>query len=547
MQTHTKMIARLGALVLLIAPGLAQEAGSSDRPAKPQAPAAKPLDVPTDEPTLEGAARSIEAEVRAAEEELAKLRERSTDELVPLRTKLTELERELLEVEEELKTTKRDANADALKLTNLTKTIDQRRDQATRLTNLLGEYARNFESRLHIAELQRYDETVDGVLSAPEDESLSQSEIYARQATIIDTALDRLFELGGGTVFEGQAVDPEGLVRDGRVALVGPVAIFRSEDGSVVGTAEQRIGSLSANVTSFDEEEDTVAAAELVTEGEGLLPFDGSLGNAHKVAQTKETFLEHVEKGGVIIYPILGMAALALMVALYKWITLMFVRKPSKKKLNRLLEAVAEGDEESARRRVEEIKGPTGKMLQGGVDTMRRSRDLMEEVMYEKVITTKAKVQGGLPFIAICAASAPLLGLLGTVTGIINTFKQITIFGSGDVKSLSGGISEALITTKFGLIVAIPSLLLHAYLSRRARGVTTQMEVSAVKFANEVAKSDEFGEVAEERRRVPVSSMLTPEHELVRGQVSEILNDMLGPLSSDGNPAPVSQAATRSA
>ena len=84
---------------------------------------------------------------------------------------------------------------------------------------------------------------------------------------------------------------------------------------------------------------------------------------------------------------------------------------------------------------------------------------------------------------------APLLGLLGTVTGIINTFKLITVFGSGDVKSLSGGISEALITTKFGLIVAIPSLLLHAFLSRKAKGVTDQMEKSAVSFTDQLART----------------------------------------------------------
>ena len=107
----------------------------------------------------------------------------------------------------------------------------------------------------------------------------------------------------------------------------------------------------------------------------------------------------------------------------------------------------------------------------------------------------------------MCASSAPLLGLLGTVTGIINTFKQITIFGSGDVKQLSGGISEALITTKFGLIVAIPSLLLHAYLSRKARAVTSEMEAQAVQFANEVACSEEFGESASHRVSVATSTL----------------------------------------
>jgi Mg/Co/Ni transporter MgtE len=109
--------------------------------------------------------------------------------------------------------------------------------------------------------------------------------------------------------------------------------------------------------------------------------------------------------------------------------------------------------------------------------------------MYEKVLATRLKLQRFLPFIAVSAASAPLLGLLGTVTGIINTFKLITVFGSGDVKTLSGGISEALITTEFGLIVAIPSLLLHAFLSRKARSMVNQMEKAAVAFVNQVSKT----------------------------------------------------------
>lgn len=137
----------------------------------------------------------------------------------------------------------------------------------------------------------------------------------------------------------------------------------------------------------------------------------------------------------------------------------------------------------------EAIKGPVGKMLSAGVEHVKEKSELIEEVMYETILATRLKLQSLLPFIAISASSAPLLGLLGTVTGIINTFKLITVFGSGDVKTLSGGISEALITTKFGLIVAIPSLLLHAFLSRKARSVVDQMQKAAAAFINQVNKT----------------------------------------------------------
>jgi biopolymer transport protein ExbB len=82
------------------------------------------------------------------------------------------------------------------------------------------------------------------------------------------------------------------------------------------------------------------------------------------------------------------------------------------------------------------------------------------------------------------AAVAPLLGLLGTVTGMIHTFRLISVFGTGDPRLLSAGISEALITTEAGLVVAIPLLLLHAFLSRRVQRLSEGLETSAITFLN---------------------------------------------------------------
>jgi len=89
-----------------------------------------------------------------------------------------------------------------------------------------------------------------------------------------------------------------------------------------------------------------------------------------------------------------------------------------------------------------------------------------------------------LPIIAVTAATSPLLGLLGTVSGMIATFNLITLFGSGDPKPLAGGISEALVTTLFGLVVAIPALILHAFLSRRSQGIVQTTERLGLSFVN---------------------------------------------------------------
>ena len=90
----------------------------------------------------------------------------------------------------------------------------------------------------------------------------------------------------------------------------------------------------------------------------------------------------------------------------------------------------------------------------------------------------------GLATLAIFAAVSPLLGLLGTVTGMIETFQVITLFGAGDPRLMSGGISQALITTQLGLAVAIPLLLVHSFLQGRANTLIAQLdETAADEFA----------------------------------------------------------------
>ena len=146
-------------------------------------------------------------------------------------------------------------------------------------------------------------------------------------------------------------------------------------------------------------------------------------------------------------------------------------------------------DFEKAKSLLKTVKGPTANMLNIGLEHINEDNALVEEVMYEEMLTTRLKVEKYTPFIAVCASSAPLLGLLGTVTGIINTFKLITVFGSGDVKTLSGGISEALITTALGLIVAIFSLILFAFLSRKAKTIMDRMEKIAILFMNRTIRT----------------------------------------------------------
>ena len=104
------------------------------------------------------------------------------------------------------------------------------------------------------------------------------------------------------------------------------------------------------------------------------------------------------------------------------------------------------------------------------------SPETLELKMDESILKDSTRLQRGLSSLKILAAVAPLLGLLGTVTGLIETFQSITLFGAGDPGLMAGGISQALVTTVLGLTAAIPLILLHSVLANHARRLVSLLE-----------------------------------------------------------------------
>jgi biopolymer transport protein ExbB len=443
----------------------------------------------TNSRTFEQVAASVQQQLEQSIAELSTLREQMAVEKIPLSKRLGELEGELAKVRADYQQQVRQLDGRTLDLSNLRTEIKARNEEAAYLGNLLGEYTRNFEARLHIGELHRYQQPLETAKLAPENKTLTEEQVFAAQAALLATTLGRLESALGGDRFDGTAIDSNGKVQNGTFVLVGPVALFRAADGTAVGTAEQRLGSLEPTVLPLPTPELNAAAVQLCTTGAGEFPFDATLGNAHKLAATQDSLWQHILKGGPVMWPILGLAGAALLVALAKWLSMLLVRSPSEKRLQGLLAAVARRDRAGAEAAVAAIPGPAGSMLAVGVAHLDEPRELVEEVMYETVLATRLRLNAWLPFIAITSSSAPLLGLLGTVTGIMNTFTLMTVFGTGDPKTLSTGISEALITTEFGLYVAIPSLLLYALLSRKAKRVIDRMEQCAVGLVNQMGKT----------------------------------------------------------
>ena len=129
---------------------------------------------------------------------------------------------------------------------------------------------------------------------------------------------------------------------------------------------------------------------------------------------------------------------------------------------------------------------PLGRLLAAGLANRQAPREIMKEAIEEVGRHVVHELERYLNTLGTIASITPLIGLLGTVIGMINTFQLITIFGTGDAKSLSSGISEALMTTALGLVVAIPTLILHGALSRMAKRKLGLLEELSVAFVNGV-------------------------------------------------------------
>ena len=115
-------------------------------------------------------------------------------------------------------------------------------------------------------------------------------------------------------------------------------------------------------------------------------------------------------------------------------------------------------------------------MLKVAEDNPKADNETLELKLEEAVLKERPAIESGLAILKIIAAVAPLLGLLGTVTGMIETFQAITIFGAGDPKNMAGGISAALVTTVQGLVVAIPVVLMHTLVNGRAKRIVHVLE-----------------------------------------------------------------------
>lgn len=217
-------------------------------------------------------------------------------------------------------------------------------------------------------------------------------------------------------------------------------------------------GAISELQRQPEEARYTGSTADMVNTEQGMVGFglDVTRGSILALLVESPTLGEQIESGGIVGYSILVLGVIGLIVAIWRWIALTLAA--------RKVTAQLKSDSVST-------DNPLGRVLTAYESNKNADTETIELKLSEAALKEMPGLTKGLLFIKTVSVVAPLMGLLGTVTGMIKTFQVITLYGAGDPKMMAGGISQALVTTVEGLVVAIPMVLIHTVVSGQSRKI----------------------------------------------------------------------------
>lgn len=203
--------------------------------------------------------------------------------------------------------------------------------------------------------------------------------------------------------------------------------------------------------------------------------LDPSHGTLTKQLALEPTMMDRLEAGGAVGNVIIALLVIGLIIAGYRGVTLTLARKQIKAQLKNPSQLT---------------NNPLGRVLSVYSKEKKLTVEALELRLLEAVVDEQTQLERGLSMLKLLAALAPMLGLLGTVTGMIETFQVITQFGNGDPKVMAGGISMALVTTVLGLVAAMPLLLSHNILSSQAESIRNILEKQGISLVAEQAEQE---------------------------------------------------------
>lgn len=421
---------------------------------------------------VEALRRFSNNEAEAALQEMSKDRQTLTAGLRSLRAQKAETEKQVLAMQDEY-------NKQMLRLSELE--AIEREDMASRkaLEGATRMTAGVIRERLAVSPYTSIDPSMSDTITRITASGSFPS--YDDIRAITGILFAELKYISGISIMPGSVTLTDGSIEEAEILRVGSMlAAAQTRSGKYIylQTVDggKRLLQIQADIPSSA----TRLVEKAFASGTTLFPTDFSEGAVYKRFVGQRGFVEHILAGGLLIWPILLLGAVAFIFGVWRYARLIKTRFGNQDVLGEFFHLVRGDKLENAKRLLEENKQPNvpvytvlSHMLsewgKGNITSMEKCRD-------EAIMSQLSPLEKGVAFVAVAAAVAPLLGLLGTVTGMISTFDVITIFGNSDPKLLSGGISVALVTTELGLCVAIPLMFLHFMLSRRVSSLVDDME-----------------------------------------------------------------------
>lgn len=418
--------------------------------------------------------------LRRANDELVQTRERIAKEKTPLLKAMRAAEDRIIAAETEITRLETAQEESVDNRRKLTKDSEAIRKNENYLKTVARDSLIAYEDGLIPGEKQFLPEKIE-----PLREGLNASAQQAGVANTVGVAtllLEQVQQsLGGYKVTGTSLVDGDNRLVNGTFAFVGPETYFRPDQGSLAGTVRVREGT--GRPVTYLLPEWKPASAEAFFQGRpGTIFADASAGKALRLKETKGTVWQHISKGGIVSYAILGVGLLALILIVQKIHDLSRMAVDTPEVVHRCLDAMNAGSEKDAVQAVRSLKATTQELFSVGLRYRNEVKEILEERLTAVLLHQRLHYERRLPLLAVIATAAPLMGLLGTVTGMVKTFTLITVFGTGNAGKLASGISEVLVATELGLMVAIPSLVVHGFLSHRIQKNLSLLERYALEF-----------------------------------------------------------------